>query len=101
MQCVTSSLSINQLAHLLVQQTDFAFPDGEPLQAEELLPSLSLALARLEHCFSAIDNNYFFDGKHAIFDHLHGDRLQHGCILPLISFIETELRKLGAKKSFC
>ena len=74
MQCVTSSLSINQLAHLLVQQTDFAFPDGEPLQAEELLPSLSLALARLEHCFSAIDNNYFFDGKHVIFDHLHGDQ---------------------------
>lgn len=32
------------------------------------------ALERLEHCFQAIDNKYFFDGQQAVFSHLHGDQ---------------------------
>lgn len=74
MQRISSSLPIDQLAHLLVRQTDSAFPDGNPLRVDEVLPSLSRAQARLEHCFSSINNKYFFDGQQAVFDHLHGDQ---------------------------
>lgn len=31
-------------------------------------------MARLEHCFSHVNNKYFFDGQRAVFDHLHGDQ---------------------------
>jgi len=83
MQRFLSSLPLSQLAHLLVHQTDAAFPDGDALNIEELLPSMMTAQARLEHCFSAINNKYFFDGQSVVFDHLHGD--QYATWLYLVS----------------
>lgn len=38
------------------------------------MPAVTTALERLEHCFAAVDNKYFFDGRTAVFDHLHGDQ---------------------------
>ncbi len=83
MQRFLSSLPLSQLANLLVHQTDAAFPDGDALNIEELLPSMMTAQARLEHCFSAINNKYFFDGQSVVFDHLHGD--QYATWLYLVS----------------
>ena len=60
MQRISSSLSLDQLAHLLVRQTDAAFPDGAPIRFDEILPSLAQAQARLEHCFCAINKFLIF-----------------------------------------
>jgi serine O-acetyltransferase len=95
MQRVLSSLPIDQLAHLLVRQTDFAFPDGHPLRVDEMLPTLARVQARLEHCFSAINNKYFFDGQHAVFDHLHGDQYA-----AWLYFVSNQLHRDGAPASW-
>lgn len=95
MQRISSSLPIDQLAHLLVRQTDSAFPDGNPLRVDEVLPSLSRAQSRLEHCFSAINNKYFFDGQQAVFDHLHGDQYA-----AWLYFVSNQLHRDGAPASW-
>lgn len=95
MQRISSSLSLDQLAHLLVRQTDAAFPDGTPIRFDEIQPSLAEAQARLEHCFCAINNKYFFDGQQAVFDHLHGD--QYAAWLYIVS---NQLYRDGAPASW-
>lgn len=74
MKRVSSSLTVDELCNLLIRQTNYAFADGGSLQKESIYKSICVAIDRLEHCFSAINNKYFFDGKRAVFDHLHGDQ---------------------------
>ena len=69
-----ASLSTDALCRLAARQTDHFFADGHALPPDDLLPSARVAMARLEHCFSQVDNRYFFDGQRAVFDHLHGDQ---------------------------
>jgi serine O-acetyltransferase len=69
-----SSLERPALARLAAKQANGLFPDGDEIEAEELLDSAGRAMQCLEHCFSKINNRYFFDGQQAIFDHLHGDQ---------------------------
>ena len=71
---VKTSLAPPALAAFAARQVNAMFPDGDDLEGSDLLPAVRLALQRLEHCFTRINNKYFFDGEQAIFDHLHGDQ---------------------------
>jgi serine O-acetyltransferase len=71
---VHSSLDLPGLAALASAQVNAMFPDGSPVAAADLRAAAARALLRLEHCFAHINNKYFFDGKQAVFDHLHGDQ---------------------------
>jgi len=71
---VRSSLDVQGLAALASRQVNAMFPDGSEITADDLVPSARAALQRLEHCFTHINNKYFFDGEQAVFDHLHGDQ---------------------------
>lgn len=71
---VNSSLSPDALATLAARQLDVFFPDCQSVQPADLAVAVPGALSRLEHCFSHVCNKYFFNGKEAVFDHLHGDQ---------------------------
>lgn len=91
MNRVLSSLTIDKLSALLIRQTDHAFPDDHSLEPALLYESACVAMARLEHCFSAINNKYFFDGQQAVFDHLHGDQYA-----AWLYFVSNQLHRDGA-----
>ncbi len=93
---VRSSLAPAALAALAARQVNAFFPDGEDVAAETLRPAVESALPRLEHCFSKINNKYFFDGQQAVFDHLHGD--QYAMWLYLLA---NELYRSGGPESAC
>lgn len=93
---VRSSLDVRGLAAYAAAQANAMFPDPDRIEADALLPAAKGALARLEHCFSHIDNKYFFDGEQAVFNHLHGD--QYAMWLYLLS---NELRRQGGAASTC
>ncbi len=69
-----STLDLEGLCRLAARQTDHLFCDGDPLPAAELQASARVAMQRLAHCFSQVNNSYFFDGEQVVFDHLHGDQ---------------------------
>lgn len=71
---IRSTLDLQGLTELASAQVNSMFPDGWPVAAAEMLPSAARSLKRLEYCFIHINNKYFFDGKQAVFDHLHGDQ---------------------------
>ena len=93
---VCSSLSADALAGLASRQANHLFPDGADVTPADLAPALAGAFARLEHCFTHIDNRYFFDGTQAVFDHLHGD--QYAMWLYLLS---NELFRRGGPPAVC
>jgi serine O-acetyltransferase len=84
------------LAELAVRQANGLFPDPRPLSADDLMPSLPQALARLEHCFTRVDNKYFFDGEQAVFSHLHGDQY---CMW--LYFLANQLFRDGGDPQVC
>jgi serine O-acetyltransferase len=84
------------LAELAVRQANGLFPDPRPLSADDLMPSLPQALARLEHCFARVDNKYFFDGEQAVFSHLHGDQY---CMW--LYFLANQLFRDGGDPQVC
>jgi serine O-acetyltransferase len=69
-----TSLPIDALCSLAIRQASQFFPDDDPMAADAMMPSARFALERLEHCFSFVNNSYFFDGERVVFDHLHGDQ---------------------------
>lgn len=71
---VHTSLDPDALARLAARQMNTMFPDGTDVLHGDLVTAVDEALSRLEHCFTRIDNRYFFDGTQAVFDHLHGDQ---------------------------
>lgn len=89
-------ISLKELGYLLVRQVANLFPDGEKLSVTELLPSLSIAQSRLEHCFSSINNKYYFNGYSALFDHLHGDQYASW-----LYFVSNQLYRDGAPQPLC
>lgn len=74
MSKVRSSLSSAQLAELASKQVNSFFPDLNQVVPGQLAVSVEKSLERVEHCFTNIDNRYFFDGENAVFNHLHGDQ---------------------------
>jgi len=93
---VRSSLDARGLAAYAATQVNGLFPDGEVVSADDLMPAVTGALPRLEHCFIHIENKYFFDGESAVFSHLHGD--QYAMWLYLLS---NELHRQGGPASIC
>ena len=93
---VRSSLSADALAGLAARQVNGLFPDGADVAAADVAEAAGGALARLEHCFTRIDNKYFFDGQQAVFDHLHGD--QYAMWLYLLA---NELHQRGGPAAVC
>lgn len=93
---VRSSLDVKGLAAYAAAQVNGLFPDGEAVTADSLMPAVRAALPRLEHCFTRIDNKYFFDGESAVFNHLHGD--QYAMWLYLLS---NELHRQGGAATHC
>ncbi len=71
---IHASLTEQDLASYTARQICSFFPDEQKVTSEQLRPAFSQALARLEHCFSEVDNKYFFDGERAVFNHLNGDQ---------------------------
>ena len=71
---IRTSLPPQGLARLASAQANAFIPDGDLLASDDLMPAVETALDRLEHCFAAVDNKYFFDGERPVFDHLHGDQ---------------------------
>jgi serine O-acetyltransferase len=93
---VQTSLSPERLATMAARQCDNLFPDGDEVAADALMGAIPRALERLEHCFAAIDNKYFFDGESAVFSHLHGD--QYAMWLYMLS---NELFRQGGSAAIC
>lgn len=93
---VRSSLSASGLAAYAAAQVNGLFPDPAPVSADDLLAAVQGALPRLEHCFSHVANKYFFDGKQAVFNHLHGD--QYAMWLYLLA---NELHRQGGPATTC
>lgn len=93
---VHASLSPARLAKLAAAQCNHLVPDGDDVSPDALLPVMPQALERLEYCFAAIDNKYFFDGAAAVFNHLHGD--QYAMWLYLLA---NELHRQGGEAAIC
>lgn len=90
------SLDLAGLCRLAARQTDHLFCDDDRVDAAALQPSARRALDRLAHCFSQVNNSYFFDGTQVVFDHLHGD--QYAMWLYLLAH---QLHCDGAPPAWC
>lgn len=91
-----SSLDAGGLAAYAAAQVNAMFPDPDVVEAGDLMPAVTVALVRLEHCFSHVANKYFFDDGQAVFSHLHGD--QYAMWLYLLA---NELHRQGGPVSTC
>lgn len=91
---VRCTLERNALAAYAARQVNTAYPDGDEVSEALLRDLVGRALPRIETCFTQIDSRYFFDGKTAVFDHLHGD--QYAMFLYLLS---NEAWKAGETKA--
>lgn len=96
MPSISLSLSKSALANLVCRQVNQFFPDDRPVVDEDIVCSFKSALERLEHCFVHVANKYFFDGKSAVFNHLHGD--QNAIWL---YFLANTLYREGASADVC
>ncbi len=71
---LVATLDASGLCALAARQINALYADGDDMDAGALQDSARRALDRLVHCFTQVDNRYFFDGRQARFDHLHGDQ---------------------------
>ncbi len=71
------------MAAYLCQQLNGTFPDNQPVRNDELMTMFQDVFEKLEHCFSHVNNEYFFDGEYVLFNHLHAD--QYAMFLYLMS----------------
>ena len=69
-----TSLTNYSLSCYLSAQLNTFFPDKNQVTQSLIEKYISYAMQRVEHCFSKINNKYFFDGKNVIFNHLHSDQ---------------------------
>ena len=91
-----ASLPPLALAKLAAAQCNNLFPDGNEVRADALMPAVEAALPRLEHCFSHVENKYFFDGHSAVFNHLHGDQYAMW-----LYFLANSLHRAGGDAGVC
>ncbi|HEY0625306.1 MAG TPA: hypothetical protein VGD10_01090 [Allosphingosinicella sp.] len=84
------------MARYAARQLAGLFPDEEEAAPDTIMAAVPRALERLEHCFSKVDNKYFFDGTSAVFSHLHGDQYAMW-----LYFLSNELFRQGAPAAIC
>ena len=90
------SLEEPDLLNFTLQQINYSFPDSNPIKLDDLMAVFPESLNRLEHCFSHINNVYFFDGESTVFNHLNGDQYAMW-----LYFLSNELFLQGAPKELC
>ena len=90
------SLNATGLCRLAANQVNALFADGQPVPAQGLEDCARVALQRLEHCFSRVNNKYFFDGMSVVFDHLHGDQYAMW-----LYFLSSQLHREQAPDHWC
>jgi serine O-acetyltransferase len=93
---ISASLGLDALCRLAARQCDNLFPDGTAFAPGDIEGSARTALQRLEHCFAAVANRYFFDGTQARFDHLHGDQYAMW-----LYFLSNQMFRDGAPAPWC
>lgn len=93
---VRCALTLSDLATYVAGQLNNLFPDPTPSKRDDIAAVLPDVMARLEYCFQAVDNKYFFDGVQAVFNHLHGD--QYAIFLYMLS---NELFRQSAPVDLC
>lgn len=84
-----SSLSKEKLSIYVTKQLNYFFPDEDSVTPDLILNLVGDAYERLEYCFEHINNKYFFNGKHTLFSHLHGD--QYSMFLYMASRVAAHL----------
>lgn len=71
---VQTSLDQQQLAAYVTGQLNTLFDDGREVNNDDVMQLLPQVMSRLEHCFTKINNKFFFNGISAVFNHLHSDQ---------------------------
>ena len=71
---IISTLDIDQLSLFVVRQLNCFFPDSFELSPADICSEVTEALTMVEHCFSYVDNKYYFNGANILFNHLNGDQ---------------------------
>lgn len=67
------SLDTETLTRFVTDQLNNWFPDSR-IKPSILSAFVKRAIKRTEHCFSKVNNKYFFDGETAQFNHLNSDQ---------------------------
>lgn len=93
---VSSSLNPKELCAYTISQLNTFFQDESKILFDNVMPAVPEALKRLQHCFSYIDNKYFFDGHGPVFNHLHADQYAMW-----LYFLSNELFLQGASPNVC
>lgn len=94
------SLDTATLTRFIADQISNLLPDAK-VKHDNLFPFVKKAIKRTEHCFSKINNKYFFDGNQVRFNHLNTD--QYAMFLYYLSntiWQEVNDDKL-ASKAYC
>jgi serine O-acetyltransferase len=68
-----SSINQHQLSAYVAKQISIFSVDEDTIFSD-LETYISIALERVEFCFSRVNDKYFFDGKQTLFNHLHTDQ---------------------------
>jgi serine O-acetyltransferase len=92
------SIDPPSLAEYISRQLNMFFPDPEPVSPLDIRPSVNIALARVQRCFSKIRNKYYYEDGDVIFNHLHTD--QYAAFLYFVcnsAFKEFGSRQIGNK----
>lgn len=93
---ISASLDGGGLAAYAASQLNAMFADGNEVDSKALAGSIPAALKRLATCFAEVDNKYFFDGKGAVFNHLHGDQYAMW-----LYFLSNQLHRDGGDPAAC
>jgi serine O-acetyltransferase len=93
---IRSSLRAEEICRYTISQLNAFYPDERKIEIDDVMPAVPEVMRRLQHCFSYIENKYFFDGHRAVFNHLHSD--QYAMWLYLLS---NELFLQGAESNIC
>ncbi len=69
-----TSLSITELASYTSRQLNNLFPDNETVNLHEQIDCVKLALDKLDSCYQKVSLKHYFNGEHALFNHLYSDQ---------------------------
>ncbi len=90
------TLNKKQLADYVARQVNNFFPDELKLETSLIDLVIDETLCRVEYCFSKINNKYFFDGTHSVFNHLHGDQY---CMF--LYYLSNTMYRNGIDSVYC
>ena len=85
-----TSLNINNIFDLVLDQMRNFYPDRQPVDNTLVRKALDIALERLEVCFENIENDYYRRNQQPYFNHLHTD---HWC--SFLWFLSNQLHNIS------